>query len=454
MYREITYKAGATKEIIRYYPKGTRKGITRGPIRKKTREEIREANRRMAQRELERIMNANFRPGDWHVTLTYRKELRPTPEEARDTLKKFLGKLRRRYRKNGFELKYIVATEYLSKHIHHHLVVNAVNTGKETTADMIRELWTDRSTGGIRGNPKFVQLYDNGEYSQLASYLIKETDRTFRSEGSAVGQRYSCSRNLVHPQKQVKDKPNKTWKKEPQPISHEDYERLIKYLEKKNPPAILPIQIAYYAGLRIGETCGLTWQDINLEEQCLTIKRSIRYDGMKHKNIIGPTKRKKVRIVDFGDTLTEILKAARKEQLKNRMQYGELYHRNYYKEVHVKNRVYYEYYHLDVTQEVPADYKEISFVCLRPDGSLELPSTLSIVCRSVSKKLEGFEDFHFHQLRHTYTSNLLSNGAAPKDVQELLGHSDVSTTMNIYAHSTRKAKRDSARLLDKVASNA
>ena len=81
-----------------------------------------------------------------------------------------------------------------------------------------------------------------------------------------------------------------------QPISHEDYERLIKYLEKKNPPAILPIQIAYYAGLRIGETCGLTWQDINLEDQCLIIKRSIRYDGTKHKNVIGTTKRKKVTV--------------------------------------------------------------------------------------------------------------------------------------------------------------
>ena len=34
-----------------------------------------------------------------------------------------------------------------------------------------------------------------------------------------------------------------------------------------NPSAVLPIQIAYYAGLRIGEVCGLTWQDINLEEQ-------------------------------------------------------------------------------------------------------------------------------------------------------------------------------------------
>ncbi|MCR4658231.1 MAG: tyrosine-type recombinase/integrase, partial [Lachnospiraceae bacterium] len=45
---------------------------------------------------------------------------------------------------------------------------------------------------------------------------------------------------------------------------------------------------------------------------------------------------------------------------------------------------------------------------------------------------------------------LLRGGAAPKDVQELLGHADVSTTMNIYAHSTREAKRSSARLLDKV----
>ncbi|NSJ95729.1 site-specific integrase, partial [Roseburia intestinalis] len=55
--------------------------------------------------------------------------------------------------------------------------------------------------------------------------------------------------------------------------------------------------------------------------------------------------------------------------------------------------------------------------------------------------------------RHTYTSNLLANGAAPKDVQELLGHSDVSTTMNVYAHSTRDAKRKSVRLLDKVVGN-
>lgn len=58
------------------------------------------------------------------------------------------------------------------------------------------------------------------------------------------------------------------------------------------------------------------------------------------------------------------------------------------------------------------------------------------------------EGFHFHSLRHTYTSNLLAKGAAPKDVQELLGHSDVNLTLNVYAHSARESKRNSAKLLD------
>ena len=105
------------------------------------------------------------------------------------------------------------------------------------------------------------------------------------------------------------------------PLSVEMYRKLIEQLGKRSRDAILPVQIAYFTGLRLGEVAGLTWQDINLEEQCLTIKRSIRYDGTKHKNVIGTTKRKKVRIVDFGDTLTEILKAARREQLKRRAFY-------------------------------------------------------------------------------------------------------------------------------------
>ena len=234
------------------------------------------------------------------------------------------------------------------------------------------------------------------------------------------------------------------------PLSFEQYQKLIAQLGKRSKDAILPVQIAYFTGLRLGEVAGLTWQDINLEEKCLTVRRSVRYNGATHKHEIGPTKRKKVRIVDFGNALADILKKARKQQLKNRMQYGELYHRNFYKEVTEKNRVHYEYYNLAMTEDVPEDYTEISFVCLREDGCLELPATVETACRTAARKVPELEGFHFHTLRHTYTTNLLSNGAQPKDVQELLGHSDVSTTMNVYAHATREAKRDSAKLLDKV----
>ena len=233
-------------------------------------------------------------------------------------------------------------------------------------------------------------------------------------------------------------------------LSHEQYLKLEEFLKKKDNPALLPIQIAYYTGLRIGEVCGLTWQDVNLDKQYLTVRRSMRYNGARHKTEIGATKRKKVRTVDFCNTLAAILKAAKTEQHKNRLQYGGLYHLNYYTEVKEKDRTYYEVYSLPRTDEIPEGYKEISFVCLRPDGAYESPSTVGIMCRTASRKVEGLEGFHFHQLRHTFTSNLLSNGAAPKDVQELLGHADVSTTMNIYAHATREAKRTSARLLDKV----
>ena len=233
----------------------------------------------------------------------------------------------------------------------------------------------------------------------------------------------------------------------------ERQEKKLQETEKRRGEAILPVQIAYFTGLRLGEVAGLTWQDINLEEQYLTVRRSIRYNGATHKHEIGPTKWKKIRVVDFGDTLADILRNAKKEQHKNRFQYGELYQRNFYREVMEKNRVHYEYYHLGMTENVPEDYTEIFFVCLREDGCLELPATIETACRTAGRKVPELEGFHFHTLRHTYTTNLLSNGAQPKDVQELLGHSDVSTTMNVYAHATREAKRTSARLLDKVAGN-
>ena len=193
------------------------------------------------------------------------------------------------------------------------------------------------------------------------------------------------------------------------PITPEQYQTLMEYLEERNKPAVLPVQIAYYTGLRLGEVCGLSWSDINFEEQYLTVRRSVRYNGARHKTEIGPTKRKKVRIVDFCDTLADILKKAKKEQRKQVFSYGELYQRNYYREVKEKNRIYYELYHLDGTEDIPLDYNEIDLVCIRPDGAYEAPATVETALRTARKRLSELDDnFHFHTLRHTYTTNPVS----------------------------------------------
>lgn len=211
MYRQIEYKAGAAIEVIKCIPKGCRKGAGRSEIKKKTHAEMQEANMRQAARKLARKINANFKPGDWHITLTYRKEERPSPKEAQKALTGMLNQIRRQYKDSGFQLKYIAVTEYKNKSIHHHVIINHINTGTWTTTDAVRRLWKGR------GSPKFVSLYEDGEYSRLAEYLVKETEKTFRDTDSPVRQRYSCSRNLITPKPEIRQKKAKTWRTDPKP---------------------------------------------------------------------------------------------------------------------------------------------------------------------------------------------------------------------------------------------
>lgn len=156
-------------------------------------------------------------------------------------------------------------------------------------------------------------------------------------------------------------------------ITHEQFLQMTDYLRNRNILSLLAFQIGYYTGLRIGEICGLTWQNIDLENQYLTVRRSMNYNNVRKCAIIGPTKRKKIRTVDFTSTLAEILRNAKKQQEQNRLTYGELYYQNYYTIGKSKNRTYYDVHCLPVTEKVSEEFSRAVFGLGSPQRSIYVP---------------------------------------------------------------------------------
>ena len=234
-------------------------------------------------------------------------------------------------------------------------------------------------------------------------------------------------------------------------ISHQDFCRIVDYLKKKNDPAALPVQIAYYTGLRLGEVCALTWEDIDLQHGSMQIRRSYVYNQV-HRNFaeLSSTKSKRSRMICFGPVLQGILQQIYDEQRTSTLQCSAAFKRNYYSTMLMDGREHYPLHVLPADEPIPDNYYPLHMVCQRRDGAYESPRTLGCTITRLRKKLPGLEHFSFHCLRHTYTSNLLLSGAPMNMVQEMLGHADISTTMNIYAHTTRQAKLDAAAAMEQM----
>lgn len=205
-YFKTTYVCGRTIEVYKGYAKRKKKNDSRNAREDLTPEEMAAVNQKNAEIALRRILNANFRPYDLHLICTYRKEERPEPVEAKKIVKKFFNNLRREYRRNGEILKYVQVTEYEKTAIHHHIVLNAWEYGDVTKA--IKRCWK-------YGKVFFVQLESNGQYGDLAAYLIKETSKSFRDNDGGHKQRYSCSRNLIRPKPHTEIIKAERWIPEP-----------------------------------------------------------------------------------------------------------------------------------------------------------------------------------------------------------------------------------------------
>lgn len=208
-YFRTSVKAGATIEITKSYTK--RVGVKRrGKKQKPSPEEIDKVNQMNAERTLRLKINANFGQDDPFVTLTYPKDKRPTPDQAKKDIKKVIDGLRKEFKKLGVDLKWVCVTEYQNKAIHHHLIVNHIKN--VDVSKMIRTLWKF-------GRPKFEYLDDTGQYKKLAAYLIKETSKTYKAKDGERKQRYSCSRNLIMPVSKTEIiRKAKKWMPDPKPI--------------------------------------------------------------------------------------------------------------------------------------------------------------------------------------------------------------------------------------------
>ncbi len=180
-------------------------------------------NRQNAIDELRRILNENFKPGDWHAIFTYPQEVPPTKQQAKHALQVFLRKLRGGYRSQGVELRYIHVTEYESKRIHHHFVLPNLPGGMRP----VKRLWKsvvaeffytkeERESGEpLHLRFPWSSLDDSGQYGALAEYLIKETERTRKTPDAFSKRRYCCSKNIVHPKPKIELISAKEWRKEP-----------------------------------------------------------------------------------------------------------------------------------------------------------------------------------------------------------------------------------------------
>lgn len=205
MWIKKTYITGDVIEVEKFHTRRYPKGEKREPKKKPTREQMKLANERNQIKRLRRIINANFLPGDLHTVLTYKKDERPAPEEAKEVLKIFLKEMRKYYQRKKQVFKYIVTTEYKNKAIHHHIIINLLEG--ENTTTVINRIWN-------RGRSKFSPLYEDGNYSKLAEYFVKEVKDP---EDGSKKQTYSRSRNLIIPEPIVKIIGSRSWQKEPKP---------------------------------------------------------------------------------------------------------------------------------------------------------------------------------------------------------------------------------------------
>lgn len=184
-----------------------------------------------------------------------------------------------------------------------------------------------------------------------------------------------------------------------------EYRKIVDYAMSNPSPRNLGILLTICTGMRIGEVCALQWMDIDLDNKTIhvnkTMERIYNPDNKTTWIEIGtPKTTSSDRNIPIMKSILPIVK-----------KFCSVSNPDYYvctcSDKFIEPRTFRNYYKIFILEKVKLDH------CIK-----------------------------YHGLRHTFASTLIENKVDIKTTSVILGHSDVSTTLNIYVHPSEEAKRD------------
>ena len=189
--------------------------------------------------------------------------------------------------------------------------------------------------------------------------------------------------------------------KEVRLLTRNEETRLKKYIIEKPSLVSMGIALTMYTGLRVGELCALKWEDIDLENRTLTVKKTMQRiqnndGGSKTKLIISePKSEKSRRMIPIPECMIEMLRSFKAD--------------------------------------------DSCFLLTGKDKPME-PRAMQYRFQRLLKKLK-LPHIHYHALRHGWASRAIELGFDVKTLSEILGHSSVELTLRLYVHSSFERKR-------------
>jgi integrase len=203
--------------------------------------------------------------------------------------------------------------------------------------------------------------------------------------------------------------------KEIQPLTSEQVSRFLETAKESRLYAAFLLELG--TGLRRGELLALKWEDVDLKKGTAQVKQSlsrVRVNGTTKTALLfqEPKTKQSKRVVPIPHEALKELKVHKARQNEEKLFFGQAYQDN-------------------------------GLVFATEDGKPLDPDNFAKRYGTILKKA-GLPHVSFHNLRHTYASLLLEAGEHPKVVQEILGHTKISTTMDIYSHVNPELKERAA----------